>query len=132
VNIASVRDAMAAKLEALTGVRVFSYVPDSVPVPAAVVGNVTINFDDAQNRGLDQGTCDVLLIVSRMAERSAQETLDKWLNTTGVGSVKTILEADQSLNGTVSAVRIPRAEPITIEYGGVAYFGYRYEVTFYG
>jgi hypothetical protein len=132
VNIGAVRDALAVKLEALTGVRVFSYVPDSVPVPAAVVGNVTVNFDDAQNRGLDQGTCDVLLIVSRMAERSAQDALDKWLNTVGVGSVKTIVEADQSLGGTVSAVRIPRAEPITVEYGGVSYFGYRYEVTFYG
>jgi hypothetical protein len=112
--------------------RVFDYVPDQVPAPCGVVGNITIDFDEAQNRGLDRGEVDVLVIVSRMNERGAQDKLDALLAGSGAGSVKAALEADRTLSGALATLRVVRAAPITIEVAGVTYFAYQYEVALHG
>ncbi len=119
---------------ALAGVvtRTFDYVPDQVPTPCAVVGNLTITFDEAQNRGLDMGEVDVLVIVSRMNDRGAQDKLDGYLAGSGAGSVKAALEADRTLSGALQSLRVVRAAPITIEVSGVSFFAYQYEVIVYG
>ena len=112
--------------------RVFDYIPDQVPAPCAVVGNITITFDEAQNRGLDLGEIDVIVIVSRMNERGAQDKLDGYLAGTGAGSVKAALEADRTLSGALATLRVNRAAPISIEVAGVTYFAYQYEVLLHG
>ena len=119
---------------ALAGVvtRTFDYVPDQVPTPCAVVGNLTITFDEAQNRGLDMGEVDVLVIVSRMNDRGAQDKLDGYLAGSGAGSVKAALETDRTLSGALQSLRVVRAVPITIEVSGVSFFAYQYEVNLYG
>lgn len=75
---------------------------------------------------------DVLVIVSRMNERGAQDKLDTYLAGSGAGSVKAALEADRTLGGAVAALRVTRAAPITLEVAGVTYFAYQYEVTLHG
>jgi hypothetical protein len=112
--------------------RVFDYVPDQVPTPCAVVGNLTITFDEAQNRGLDMGEVDVLVIVSRMNDRGAQDKLDAFLAGSGAGSVKAALETDRTLSGALATLRVVRAAPITIEVAGVTFFAYQYEVVLHG
>jgi hypothetical protein len=112
--------------------RIFDYVPDQVPTPCAVVGNITITFDEAQNRGLDMGEVDVIVIVSRMNERGAQDKLDGFLAGSGAGSVKAALETDRTLSGALATLRVVRAAPITIEVAGVTYFAYQYEVVLHG
>ena len=112
--------------------RVFDYVPDQVPTPCGVVGNITITFDEAQNRGLDAGEVDVLLIVSRMNERGSQDKLDGYLAGSGAGSVKAALEADRTLSGALATLRVVRASPITVEVAGVTFFAYQYEVVLHG
>ncbi len=112
--------------------RVFDYVPDQVPAPCGVVGNITITFDEAQNRGVDMGEVDILVIVSRMNERGAQDKLDTYLAGSGSGSVKAALEADRTLGGAIATLRVTRAAPITLEIAGVTYFAYQYEVTLHG
>ena len=112
--------------------RIFDYVPDQVPAPCGVIGNITITFDEAQNRGLDMGEVDVLVIVSRMNERGAQDKLDGFLAGSGAGSVKAALEADKTLSGALATLRVIRAAPITIEVAGVTYFAYQYEVVVHG
>ena len=86
-------------------------------------------------RGLDFATFDVLLITSRMSDRSAQDKLDAYLAGTGASSVKTVLEGGSptgTLNGTVSTVRVTRATPISITVASIEYLAYRYEVEVYG
>lgn len=112
--------------------RVFDYIPDQVPTPCAVVGNITITFDEAQNRGLDQGEIDVIVIVSRMNERGAQDKLDGYLAGSGAGSIKAAIEADRTLAGALATLRVIRAAPITIEVSGVTFFAYQYEVILHG
>lgn len=112
--------------------RVFDYVPDQVPTPCAVVGNLTLTFDEAQNRGLDLANVDIIIIVSRMNERGAQDRLDGFLAGTGAGSIKAALTTNLTLGGAVATLRVVRAAPITLEVSGVTFFAYQYEVELYG
>ena len=112
--------------------RVFDYVPDQVPTPCAVVGNLTLTFDEAQNRGLDLANVDIIVIVSRMNERGAQDRLDGFLAGTGAGSIKAALTTNLTLGGAVATLRVVRAAPITIEVSGVSFFAYQYELEIYG
>lgn len=112
--------------------RVFDYVPDQVPTPCAVVGNLTLTFDEAQNRGLDLANVDIIVIVSRMNERGAQDRLDGFLAGTGAGSIKAALTTNLTLGGAVATLRVVRAAPITLEVSGVTFFAYQYEVELYG
>jgi hypothetical protein len=112
--------------------RVFDYVPDQVPTPCAVVGNLTLTFDQAQNRGLDLATVDIIIIVSRMNERGAQDRLDAYLAGSGAGSIKAALTTNMTLSDAVSTLRVVRAAPITITVSGVEYFAYQYEIEIYG
>ena len=112
--------------------RVFDYVPDQVPTPCAIVGNLTLTFDEAQNRGLDLANVDIIIIVSRMNERGAQDRLDGFLAGTGAGSIKAALTTNLTLGGAVATLRVVRAAPITIEVSGVTFFAYQYELEIYG
>lgn len=136
-NISTLRENAATLLDAITAVRkVYDYIPDTAPpTPCGIIGNVSVTWDDAMQRGLDSYTFEVYAVVSRMSERSGQDELDALLAGSGTGSVKAALEGGspvRSLNGAVSTVRVTSATPISITMGGVEFFAYRYEVEAYG
>ena len=116
ITISAVRDAAQTRLATITGLRTYDLIPDTVNVPAAVVGNLELTWDEAMQRGLDFAT-------------------DVYLAGSGASSVKTVLEGGTpagTLNGTVSTVRVTRATPISITVASIEYLAYRYEVEVYG
>jgi len=131
VIVSTVRAGLKAAIVSVIP-RVFDYVPDQVPTPCAVVGNLTLTFDEAQNRGLDLANVDIIIIVSRMNERGAQDRLDGFLAGTGAGSIKAALTTNLTLGGAVATLRVVRAAPITLEVSGVTFFAYQYELELYG
>lgn len=135
ITISAVRDAAQTQLATITGLRCYDLIPDTINVPAAIVGQLEIVWDETMQRGLDAATFDVLIVASRMSDRSAQDKLDGFLAGTGASSVKTVLEAGSpngTLNGTVSTIRVVRATPISITIASIEYLAYRYEVEIYG
>ena len=134
ISISALRAGAQTQLDAITLFRtIYDYVPDTAPAtPAAIVGNVSLDWDEANSRGLDRATFSVYVVVSRMSERSGQDTLDALLAGSGSSSVKTALEAGGNLNGSCSTVRVTTASPISITMGGVDFFAYEYEVETYG
>ncbi len=134
ISISALRAGAQTNLDTIAALRtVYDYIPDTAPAtPSAIVGNVSIDWDDANARGLDAATFSVYVVVSRMSERSGQDTLDALLAGSGAGSVKTALEAGGTLNGSCSTMRVTRATPISISMGGVEFFAYDYEVEAYG
>ena len=134
ITISQLRAGAQTQLDTIAALRtVYDYVPDTAPAtPCGIVGNVSIDWDDAMQRGLDRATFSVYVVVSRMSERSGQDTLDSLLAGSGSGSVKTALEAGGNLNGSCSTVIVTRATPISISMGGVEFFAYDYEVEAYG
>jgi hypothetical protein len=134
ITISALRAGAQTQLDTVSTFRtIYDYVPDTAPpTPSAIVGNVSLEWDEAMQRGLDRATFSVYVVVSRMAERSGQETLDSLLAGSGAGSVKTALEAGGNLNGSCSTMRVTSATPISITMGGVDFFAYEYEVEAYG
>lgn len=137
ISISSLRAGAQTRLDTIAALRtIYDYIPDTAPAtPSAIVGNVSLEWDDANARGLDLATFSVYVVVSRMSERSGQDTLDALLAGSGAGSVKTALEAGTppaTLDGSCSTMRVTRATPISITMGGVDFFAYEYEVEAYG
>lgn len=134
ITISALRAGAQTQLDTIAILRtVYDYIPDTAPAtPCGIVGNVSLDWDDAMQRGLDRATFSVYVVVSRMSERSGQDTLDSLLAGSGSGSVKTALEAGGNLNGSCSTVMVTRATPLSFSMGGVEFFAYEYEVETYG
>ena len=131
-NINGVRDALKDNLQTITNIRVYDTIPDIVTPPCAVVGQLDFTFDVDNNRGLDQASVDVYVIVQRISERSGQDKLDNFLAGSGNGSIKTALESDRSLGGLVDTLRVISAESGTYTSGDQSFLSYRYNLTIWG
>jgi hypothetical protein len=46
--------------------------------------------------------------------------------------VKTKIESDQTLGGSVTSVRVARAEPVSVTSSGVEMLAYRFQVDLWG
>ncbi len=134
ITISALRQGAQTQLDTIAALRtVYDYIPDTAPAtPSAIVGNVSIDWDEANARGLDTASFSVYVVVSRMSERSGQDTLDSLLAGSGAGSVKTALEAGGTLNGSCSTLRVIRARPVSLSMGNIEFFAYEYEVEAYG
>lgn len=128
----TVRTNLKTRLATISGLRVYDHVPDSVNVPAAVVGQLDITFDASFNRGFDNATCTIILIVGRMSEQAGQSKLDGYLAGTGSASVKAAIEADVTLQGAVQTLRVTQATAGTVQVSNVDYLAYRYLVELIG
>lgn len=128
----TVRANLKTRLATITGLRVYDHVPDSVNVPAAVVGQLDLTFDASFNRGFDNATCTIILIVGRMSEQAGQTKLDGYLSGTGSTSVKAAIEADVTLQGAVQTLRVTQATAGTVQVSNVDYLAYRYLVELIG
>ena len=131
-NIPAVRDAIKANLQTITNMRVYDQIPDVIVPPCAVVGQLDFTFDVDNQRGLDQASVDVYVIVQRISERAGQDKLDLYLAGSGNGSVKTALESDRTLGGLVDTLRVITAESGTYQTGDQTFLSYRYNLTIWG
>ena len=127
----SVRDAIKNSLS-ITGLRSYDTIPENVVPPAAVVGQLSIEWDLVMARGADTATLDVIVIAGRMSDRAAQDYLDSLLTASGNTSIKTKIESDRTLGGTVSNVRVTSADPVSMSVSGVEMLAYRFSVVLYG
>ena len=127
-----VRDGLKTRLQTITGLRAYDLIPDAVVPPCAVVGQLDFTFDIDNARGLDQAQVDVLVIVQRFSERAGQDKLDAYLAGTGSSSIKTAIEGDRTLGGTVNTLRVTGAEAGTYDSQGVTFLSYRYRITIWG
>jgi hypothetical protein len=127
-----VRDGLKTRLQTITGLRAYDLIPDTVVPPCAVVGQLDFTFDIDNARGLDQAQVDVLVIVQRFSERAGQDKLDGYLAGSGSSSIKTAIEGDRTLGGTVNTLRVTGAEAGTYDSQGVTFLSYRYRITIWG
>ena len=127
-----VRNGLKANLEVIQGMRVYELIP-AVPVaPAAIVGQLDFTFDLNNARGLDQANLDVVVLVQRFTERTAQNDLDKYLAGSGDFSIKAAIESDLTLGGACSTLRVTSAEAGNYSSGDIEFLSYRYRITVYG
>ena len=86
--IATLRTGVADALGALSGVRVYETIPDTPNPPCAVIELQRVLFDSTFARGADEFEFNVLMIVARADDRTAQSRVEAFIAGSGTGSVK--------------------------------------------
>ena len=105
-TMTNLRSGLANRLATISGLRTSATLPDQPTPPQAVVYPDRVTYDTAFGRGSDEYTFIVLVIVGRIAERSAQTSLDSYCNPSGATSIKAAIEGDPTLGGNALDCRV--------------------------
>lgn len=110
-----IRAALASKLQAgFTGWQVSQYLLANPEPPSLDISTGPIAYDTA----MAYGNYDLRFIVRALVQwgdsGAAQAALDPLLDQTGTSSVKAVLEADKTLGGTVSSLRVTDASEVKV------------------
>jgi len=131
VNLASVMDAISARLDTIAGLRCFAYPPGSVVPPAAVVGYpTTYGYDETYGRGVDHMSLPIVLVIGKVSDRAARDQLAAYVSGSGTVSVKTVIEG-----GTYTAfdvVRVTGVELDTYTIGATDYLAAIFDLDILG
>lgn len=106
MTLAAIRQGIAANLSTISGLRTSWFVPDNPSPPIAIVVPERVDYDVSFARGSDTYALNVLIIGGRINERTAQSSLDAFLDSTGTSSVKTAIESDKTLGGAAHSLRV--------------------------
>lgn len=125
IDVPAILDALGAALGTISGLRVYDYPPDSVAVPAAVVGYPeSVTYDATYRRGSDQCEVPVTVLVGKASDRASRDALTPYF-----ASVKAAI--DGNLGGVVADARVARADVAQITVGAVDYVGAVFTVEVY-
>jgi hypothetical protein len=131
-TFSGLRTALATQLATIRSLRTAATVPDNPAPPVAVVVPVNVEYDTSFGRGMDTYTFSVLLIVGRMSERSAQTTLDAYINPTGATSIKAAINADPTLGGACQSARVTNMVNYgSLIVGDTEYLSADFQITIY-
>ena len=127
-SLSSIRSGLSTRLATISGLSVYSYVPDSIEPPTAVVGVMSsVDYDSTMSRGSDLYEIPLYLYVSRVDAELSQDSLDEFLAGSGSKSIKQAIEGDSTLGGVVSSARVVEASNYgvytinSIDYLGVEF-----------
>lgn len=134
INPAAVRLGIETRLATISGLQTRERVGDNADPPVAMVWlDSPVEFDEAMGRGLDMYPWKVFVLVCRADAEEAQTLLDPYVRATGSTSVKTAIEGDRTLGGTVSTCRVTRVADIDVfEIAGIKYLCAEFDLVTYG
>jgi hypothetical protein len=98
MSITAIRSGIATNIGAISGLRVYSDIPDNPAMPCAVVQLDGVTYDRSFQRGLTEYNLVVTVIFGRIATVQAQRALDQIIST-GDRSIKAAVESDKTLGG---------------------------------
>ena len=105
-SITNLRTAIATNLATISGLRTSAEMPENPNPPIALVRPVTVEYNQAMAKGLTKYNFNVLVIVGRAEERTAQRSLDAFCSSTGASSIKLAVESDKTLGGNAFDTRV--------------------------
>lgn len=105
-TVSELRTGVATNLATISGLRTAATMPDLPNPPIALVTPISIEYDKAFGQGMTIYTMTVTVIVGRVSERTAQNTLDAYCSSTGASSIKKAIESDVTLGGKAFDCRV--------------------------
>ena len=131
-SISTLRTQIATNLASITGLRTTSTMPDNPNPPVAIVIPRSVSYDEAFRKGMQIYGFNVMVIVGRADERSAQNNLDSYCSSTGSSSIKLAVESDKTRGGYAFAVRVTEMTNYgQITVGEVVYLSAEFQVLCY-
>ncbi len=116
-------EGIEARLATISGLRVTSFVPDQINVPAAFVGVPPISAYH-QTFGMGRFAVDptVTVLTSAAYDRLGQLALADYANPTGPSSIRAAVEADKTLGGVVDDCIVVDFQPLgLVKVGEIDY-----------
>lgn len=130
ITLAQVANGFVDKLDNITGLRAYAYVPEDINPPCVVVRPASIERG-AMARGVMEINYELALFVSRASDRAAQANLHTYADPSGSvsNSVWAKLDADKTLGVTGVDAAVLRFRPFGWdEVAGYAYDGGIFDV----
>lgn len=122
LDLGAAMTGLADALSVLPGIDVYPYPPDVINPPAAVVALPdSIEYDETMGRGFDRMEIPVLIILGRTDVEGSISAVSEYLSGEGAISVKDVLEADPTLGGAVSTLRVMSSETDYFPWGDILY-----------
>lgn len=113
--LADVMGELGDACDTITGLRVFRWPADDVPVPAVVVAfPEQIDYHVTKARGVDRMSVPVVLAISRADERSAALNVSPYVSGSGSASIVAAIEAFAYTACDFAVVKSCTFEPYTI------------------
>jgi hypothetical protein len=126
-SIDAIRKGIAKNLSTIEGLRTSDYWRDNPRPPIAMVLPDTLDYDLNANRGADEFTFIVSVLVGRADDRAAQRNADQYI--VGPNSVKAAIESDRTLDGSANTCRVNRMRSYgQVSVGEVIYLELQFEV----
>ena len=131
-SITNLRTGLATRLGTISGLRTTTETPDTVSPPIAIINVGNVSYDRTFQRGLDEYSFVITVIVGRVGERSAQRLLDSYVSTTGASSVKLAVESDKTLGGNCDSLRVTDMRNYgSLVIGEITYLAAEFNVVVY-
>lgn len=131
-DIQTLRDGIVANLQTISGLRTEANMIDTVNPPVAVVQLESISYDEAFQGNLDQYNFNVLVIVSRGADRVSLRLLNEYASPTGANSIKRAIESDRSLGSAAQTLRVQTLSNIgSLQLDNQEYYAAEFSVVVY-
>lgn len=131
MNLASVMDAIAERLDTIDGLRVFGWPVGTLTPPGAVVGYpVDGTYDESYGRGADSMVIPVVVVVGRVSERASRDLLAAYADGSGTRSIKAVLEGGEYTVFDTIRVQWPDFDTYTV--AGVDYLSAVFDVSVFG
>lgn len=103
-----IRDGLKANLAGIAGLQVTGYVQANPTPPVAEFLPAKVEYDKTAQRGSDEWTWTIRVLVGNVSDIGAQKRLDTFLAPSGAGSIKAQVQSDRKLGGTVDTLRVTR------------------------
>lgn len=121
MSLETYREALAAAVGSIEGLRCTPYLTDQVNPPQAMI-DLEVNYDLTFARGADVLNVFVMVFDQRKSERSAQKRIDEWRDGGSTTSIKYVVENDTGLAAECDYTRVVSAgRPTVVTVGAVDY-----------
>ena len=131
-DIQALREGLAANLATIPRLRTEENMLDSVNPPVAVVQLESVTYDTAFRNGMDTYNFNILVIVSRGADRIALADLNEYASPTGDRSIKRAIESDRSLGSAAQTLRVETLSNIgSLQLDNQEYYAAEFSVVVY-
>lgn len=122
LDVKAIRAALAAAVEAGTGLKCHPRFPGVISPPCAVVIRKATAYDVSMLDVPMSATLGLRLFLHYPTGVASMDLLDDYLSPTGVRSIRAAIEANPTLNGTVQLVQMTEAgEESVVEVQEVQY-----------
>lgn len=126
---ATIRTGLKTRLETITGLSVYKFVPGQINVPAAIVQRRRTAYDATMADGSDDWEYVATLLCSWADPEVAQAKMSTFLARTGATSVKAAIEGDATLGGVVDFAHVREAGEEEIrQYNEISYLAVNFVI----